>query len=211
MGLCAVRPRVRFGVWGHGWGHTSRKGHARAHTVSVQRRAGLLCVFLRVSEREGGQVPRRSVHRGARRSTSRIFRLGPSSTMICWMPAWSDRRVRWAALAAAGLYALGPLFLLADGGTETWMLLITLAMTPLIVVLLPIWFSHTKRKRDDQDRLRIMVEVTAWPSLIAMYIAFVIMGIAAGLKIAGTTGAVVGALVVLIWRSPSSALSAPYA
>lgn len=118
--------------------------------------------------------------------------------MICWMPAWSDRRVRWAALAAAGLYALGPLFLLADGGTETWMLLITLAMTPLIVVFLPIWFSHTKRKRDDQDRLRIMVEVTAWPSLIAMYIAFVIMGIAAGLKIAGTTGAVVGALVVLI-------------
>jgi hypothetical protein len=115
------------------------------------------------------------------------------------MSAWSDRRVRWVALAVAGLYALGPLFLLADGGTEAWMLLVTLAFTPLIVVWLPIWFSIAKGKTDDQDRLRIIVEVTAWPSLIAMYITFVIMGIVGGLKIAGTTGAVIGALVIGIF------------
>jgi hypothetical protein len=115
--------------------------------------------------------------------------------MIRVMSVWSDRRVWGIALAVAGLFALGPLALLGAGGQETWLLLAMLATVPFVFMAVPVWLRVWKRDKDDQARQWMIVETTAWPSLIALWIGIALMGVAAGLKIGGTPVALVGGTV----------------
>jgi hypothetical protein len=98
---------------------------------------------------------------------------------------------------------VGPLALLLDGGEDAWLAMVMLATAPIVFAAVPAWAYMMKREKTDDDRLRMIAGITSWPSLIAMGLGFVIMGVAAGWKIGGTTGAIVGAVLVAVFEVAS--------